>query len=522
MIVGGLSRNTLASSQLSKIFIETGIDEDDRILCLNKSLVSEMLNLCRSGYTNLYIALDSNKIYSFPMYTRIRYVYADPMDTHFPPSFFKSVIIQSTDSPLSLQNAMTHAFEILDDNGLLLLKMNNISTKEIQFLKEKLASWTQSEAQIHGDFICLRKARTCVPSRQAPTLTVLCYSQRTGGISEYAGLLTKRLEKEYFYKVQIKSDPNEVSSDVAIIEYESGLKLAPHLIDDIQILRQRGCEVIIEVHDWLTRSKVLSYGDVLQIQEKSILLYRANELAELDKAKKYYLCPHISYDINFPSYDHSSEEIVLGSFGFGSYSKRFEKIVSLAERLNVKAKLMISKNDEYVDGEKVFYDVLERLASNKNVVFVNEDYKDSMNGKKVFIKTGFFSQKEIVDYLAECTHIIFAHKSRPWSSGVMTFAKRLHKPIVALDSFQARQAQVTRVNSFSRKEEFITGILGMAKSILALDTRLLLQYMRNVINSMLYPSLTKKSLIELRNELTRDEDGLPYLVKVIRSKTGSA
>lgn len=179
--------------------------------------------------------------------------------------------------------------------------------------------------------------------------------------------------------------------------------------------------------------------------------------------------PHIAYpkanmEIN------TNIELKLGSFGFVFKFKNFHKICKLAKKLNIPLILLLSIPERKSTGG----DKLERERALKLANKIKKKYQSGT----IKIEIGFFDDKYIAKELSNCSHIIFAQKSANQTSGSMRFAIALNKPVIALDSYQAREAQVYRVKRLSNIN---LGYLSTHKEPINIDDGL--QYLIKILES---------------------------------------
>jgi hypothetical protein len=100
-------------------------------------------------------------------------------------------------------------------------------------------------------------------------------------------------------------------------------------------------------------------------------------------------------------------------------------------------------------------------------------------------------------------------------------AKRFARPIVATDSFQAKQAQVLRVKSFSKP----AALEYSAKSFAAALRNGRFEAARavsDVTGIISKESISRDYLLLHYSDLSRDEDGFDYLEAILRGTEGPA
>ena len=149
--------------------------------------------------------------------------------------------------------------------------------------------------------------------------------------------------------------------------------------------------------------------------------------------RKFYVVPHIAYpDLGVRA---KPSGLKICSFGFAGRHKNFDKVCDLAIRLGVPCKLVITVNEAKKWGKELSLEIIAQLKS-KYSKFSNVEIYD-----------GFFADDEVLRLLSDCSHIVFAQDDTGGVSGSYRFPVGLGVPIIATDSFQARDAQVIRVRS---------------------------------------------------------------------------
>ncbi|HVH16174.1 MAG TPA: hypothetical protein VNA15_10725, partial [Candidatus Angelobacter sp.] len=291
-------------------------------------------------------------------------------------------------------------------------------------------------------------------------------------------------------------------------------------------------EVYTEYHDCILNSSDFRH----YVANNSVLIYRANEVAQYDGIDDYLIAPITSYDLNVD--DKAPKEICLGTFGFGYRSKRIEEVIRLARKLNLKAKIVTSVNTESLKDQTETEITRLRKLSTERIEVISGVTMDGGDGEKT-----------IIEVLSECSHFIFAHMNSLGASGTMTFVKCFHRPIVALDSFQAVQAQVIRVPMLASRAspvgyqtlEFVMGLFVRRRSIRSLLLRILKlvhakpvtreylnhfarqpkiglrTFLREISRVMRARPVTRQYLDDLaqRQITSRDDDGFDYLLNIL-------
>ena len=468
-----------------------------RIVQLNSDRTSALVALHQMGYTSLYGTSDSRGAYDQPFNTVIRYVYCRDGGTHFPAGFFDCCILTDPQP----EHQIGEAARILKVGGLLVTR-SGISIRTDAFGLDR--SGTSA-----GSLRVFEKVTdpTATTGALEPTgVSILSYTSMPGGIEEYAKLLQTRFALSGT-NCTILGGPADSSDDTVVVEYANGLAKGASLPRDVDMLAAKGKRVIVEVHDTLER---FSHEEKARLQSQCTLVYRANEGAERDGVDKYTLAPHVSY-LNLPLAPFEAKEgLVLGSFGFAARYKRTGMIIRLARKLGLDLNLVVGLNREI--GEE---------KSKRALTELEKDFGSPISGEgqyssgRINLRLGFFEPSEIASSMAACSHLVFAHTSSNFQhSGVMTMAKRFSRPIVALESFQAKQAQVNRVQSFWKPE----ALADSARSFGAALRHGRVELGRLVGDAsgiLTKESLSADYLVRHRNGLSRDEDGFDYLRTII-------
>jgi len=170
--------------------------------------------------------------------------------------------------------------------------------------------------------------------------------------------------------------------------------------------------------------------------QKQILLVRDNEIARIAGLSKYTIMPLSAFPTSFCS-NNTADEIVIGSFGYATKSKNYDKICELAIRLNVRAILLLGVNNVTKYSESQSFELAQSIAR-------------KYQSDKIRIKIGNFSQGQIREAMLECSHIVFAQDSVFGSTASMRLAISIGKPVIATDTFQSRDSQVYRVKSLEQ------------------------------------------------------------------------
>lgn len=448
------------------------------------------------GYSKLYGTSARQKVYDMPHYTSIRYLYSGSSRTHFPPFFFDCCVALGPRTQVNLGEVS----EILKQDGLLVIP----PSREME-VRGAARFGLEKTYSVGAALDCYRKTRGDKPRREK-AVSILVYAKGAGGIAEYARLLARRFA-ETGASAEIVESPQEVSSETALVEYANGLARGRDLLNDVKGLTAQGKRVLVEVHDTLER---FPQKERTWLQGVALLLYRANESAERDGVTRYFLAPHTSYTPVPLLPPETKAGVTLGSFGFAARYKRTHLLVRLARRLNVPLRLMVSLNEE--TGVEKSLEATRQLAVELGTAITGPG---TYRSGDLEVRVGFFAMSEISEEMAGCSHIIFAHTSSNLPhSGVMTLAKRFSRPIVALESFQARQAQVVRTQSFFKLQALQDASRSFAAQLLHRKPEVR-RFLGAVARIASEQSLSKEFLVTHSAELSRDEDGFEYIDAVL-------
>lgn len=473
-------------------FIASNFKEDSRILILLPEGLSLVEKLFEIGFTRLYALSSSKDVYNMPYNYRIRYLYCNSDATHFPPKFFDCCIALGNIS----SRKVGYLIEILKNNGTLICseRYSDLLHQRGESVINSIRAYSFSSR--HNTY------------PEVKDIELLSYSSGRGGISEYTHLLRSRLATKY--RTEVIGSVEESRSDTVIIEYARGLALK-NITRDVEYLVSKGKRVFVEVHDSL---KGLGKDKVEWLEQRCTLLYRSNESGEYDGVHRYYIMPHISYTNVEPLEKYSDTELYLGTFGFAGRYKRFDLLARVAKKLKLPIKMMISINKEV---ESRNY--LQSITSLEKILGKSLGENSEVEKDGVYVRTGFFELEDIRKEMGECSHILFAHRSNTYyHSGTMTLAKRFNRPVIACDSFQSRQAQCVRVDSFIKLIDFRDELLALGSSLLRnrKESFGILKYMYKVLFGK---EIDKEFLNEHISTLSMDDDGFYYLLSALQTNT---
>jgi len=457
-------------------FTQEYLKKNDRIFFGGAYQDSTLHLLSKSGYCRL-VGMDFKEdIYNQPDYWKIKFYRGNIINTHLPSNLFKAYfslsVIEHLDSNggdifTMIDIFLQEAARITQNDGFLVLTTdyNNISVRkkgENIFNKMDIVKIIDI-ARNHGfdlisdlnfdindkpviwnghnyTFIFLAfKLHKIVNPASLTKVNIISPMKKQDGITIYAENLRKRFE-QIGIEVNLVANYKDCNlSYPTIFEYE------PSLLQNIPYDKN----IFIEMHSTKANLKTVagvflnthSFKKSLQFF-KNILFIRAhrkNIIRSSDLTSKFFLnlksyiiMPHIAYPDSGIRAD--PDNICIGSFGFAFPDKNFDQICELAIRLNVKCVLLLSINNS----TKGMFEVTSRTISQ-----LKEKYNKYEN---ITMRVGFFTDKEILEQLKVCSHIIFAQNNSGQTSGSYRFPVQLGIPIIATDSFQARESQIIRVN----------------------------------------------------------------------------
>ena len=516
--------------KIEQLMLELNVLKTDRVLFIGSNYLVLCLHLCKDGYEKLYFIDDKKDIYNYPCYTNIRYFYQKDGKLHFPHHFFKVIIVSDSYSKKSLT-------DFIYSNGIIIVGnlVSNDKTpaqhldskvekiQEVQILMENNSTLFAKKNSTLSKFQVLKVRTSQVENIVPKKLDILCYSGREEGIYIHSKILKERLETEYGMFVNLTDNVRSAQSSLVVVEYHPGSGHFDRLHEDIILLLNGNANVILENHGSLR-----NFSEPLKklIDKGLIVTYRSPEIAEQDHIEKYYILPVLTYkNINIPK-PVEINEIRIGTFGFIGKQKGTEDIISLALRLKVHAELLLGVSPTDPDAEKKIMDFKGKYGKRKNISI--KIYKKQIsyyeNGLvNVFI--GNHTDKDIIDAMSGCSHIAFAHRTRMEESGTIKYAKRLAKPIFALDSYQARIGQVRRFSKFTSLTPFRIIKDGVIEEVLSfsrgqqrfgkLVNVIACIFVRQIKVVFHGESPHTRNLKEMQTTVIRDDDGLDYLVAIM-------
>lgn len=488
---------------------------DNRTLILRPEINPVFTYLAKSNkIENLYGISESSDIYNSPNNIHTRYIWGNPENTHFPDSFFS---ITFCDGSTLSHSMIDECKRLLRPDGRLCVLSEDFKSTCIDVISSKQNKrgileledqFSIGEANISVKVYRIKKEALKKVNPQV--IFLKSYSEGKGGISKHCEILKYRFWNDYGIKCTDLSTQS-VTDSIVLIEHHPRLLNDEVFLNDIKQLVAANNLVYIELHSLLRCSKETKK----YIEENTVLLYRSNENAKEDGVTHYNLFPVIAYsniNVNKPS----NTSTLLGTFGYPFKHKGLDEIIDFSIREKLPLEAYLSVNNETKENATVTANELARINANK---------KDNVR-----IFTDYLEDNELANRLSRCTHILFGNKGGFDASGTMQFAKRLHRPIIAIDSLQSRMAQTYRVKYFSSKTLAIKreAIL-LVNRIMAYRTfkggYLTLSFILNDFFSSLFFILKNKGLtasdLNYCQEINREEDGMKYLILYIRNKLQS-
>lgn len=523
--------------KIREILDQYNVGPLSKVVFLGSNRIDLMMLYGEVKYEHLYLIDEKLDVYDGDLITRIRGVYGDPSNTHFPDSFFDAVILTDNRNGSIDRDLLDEAVRILAPSALLLIilpdmsvlwgdKLSRLSSAEEQegnngglkslmeykgiADKYKIGSIRYSDdtnAKEKCTFVPIKIYKEQNPPSIRSKISILYNSgSKSGGIYKHCEILHQRLKAEYGIDAPVYTEPSNISGNTVIIEYNRGGNSLSTLLKNISELKKNGNNVIVECHSILGSSdKRLKF-----IQENSTILYRSNESAIMDGATRYLICPIISYK-HIPlasKVEKSEDELLLCTFGYPFKTKRIEEIARFSEKNNIPLNIYISPNKESETNFAVTSKEVKRISS--------------LRFKSVKVVTEYFDDEQLLDILSKCSHIIFAQNIGFDASGTMTFSKRARKPIIGIDGFQARQSQVfkfpfldSRIKTMVNEAFLFLNYLRIGGTRPGGILFMLIDEARKLIRIASRKPLLKSDLYSIRDEV-RDEDGLEYIMATIK------
>lgn len=427
-----------------------------RILEVEPAKDNILMLLLSKGYKKLFGIGATESIYNLPSYHYIKYTYGNPQKTHFPNNFFDFIISINLSQTNNVTLFISEMTRIISDNGVLVLRSSNNSdslsvSSNIGNNLELISSFPVSENGPKN--LCIMKSTKTTNQNHIDDIFII-HPHLGMNDSHYCLHLRDKFINDGMNACVVKSEVEVPENAIKIFELESGqyfrLPLDHNCIIEthsivisskslktkIKVAALRGLAVFFNKYRKLERKyiEMLTWEKYYKdnIKQYKNLLLRSNEFGDYLGVDRYALMPHISYGVHIKDGDRISE-LKIGSFGAAKRYKHFEKICGLGIRLNIPVIVVAT----------IVNEPLAKEESEKTAKWLVNKFK---NFKNIQIITGYFTDEEIAEKLSSCTHLIFdQEEGRFWTSGSMRFAAALGKPVIAKDSWQAKEAQVIRV-----------------------------------------------------------------------------
>ena len=515
------------SKKLEEIMLELNILKTDRILFIGSKNLALCLHLCGQGYEKLYLIDNNRNVYNNPCYTEVRYFYQKDFKLHFPFHFFKVILVSNPDFDENLYNYTQGSGAIIVSNFTINGKLSaeNVPPNALSQITSRIPNFSKANGSLENSSLHVFKAGNTETENLPPKgLDIICYSGREEGIYVHSKILKERLETEYGMTVNLTDTVNSVQSSFVVVEYHPGYRHFEKLLEDITLLVNRNTKVILENHGSLRK-----ISDPLKrlIDRGLIVTYRSPEIAEQDHIEQYSILPVLTYkNINIEK-SVKTDELRLGTFGFIGKQKGNEDIISLAFKLKVHATLLLGVNPTDPGAEKKILDFEKKYGKRRNISIRVYDRQISYyDNVLVDVFIGNHTDKDIINTMSRCSHIVFAHRTRMEESGTIKYAKRLLKPIFALDSFQSRIGQVYRFSKFTNLTPFrliMENVVEVGLAVVRGDLKLstsIQQISRSIVIQLKalfrHDSPNRKSLVKMSRSNIRDDDGLDYMMAILR------
>lgn len=513
---------------------EHNVGMNDRILFVNPRLINVCAHLCEKGYSKLYFIDSNEKVYDNKHYTKIRYLYEKHFDIHFPRHFFKAIIIDNlyfkpnTETFVSKNGIIIKCGErdgtSISESGINSMgKLGSIALNETDEKIENETKKSLSTSFMNTIEVVHDSLEFSLPSN----VDILCYSTRSDGIRMYSETLSKRMASEYGINSKVVDSTDLITASIVLVEYHTSQGQIKRIIEDISCLLKADKKVILENHGSLQK-----FGNKLNeiIDNGPIITYRSTEIAEFDQVNKYTLLPHLSYKTIPLLNPEKINEIRLGTFGFIGKQKGIEDIISLSNNLKVHSTILLGIDPAHTGIGDRESKLIKGCKRKKYVtIHKNGEPVQYYDNALVEIYIGNHDDAKIVEQMAKCSHIVFAHRTRMEQSGTISYAKRFSRPIFALDSLQSRIGQIYRYPKFTNltplwifRDSLVESVVSYRRERKRLN-RLISEVSKGATTafgamfSRRIPSIGNINELDFRE--IRDEDGIEYLLHILAYQT---
>lgn len=501
------------------------LKENHRILIVSGSLTYISDTLLKEGYKKLYLLDNKKSVYSVPYHTKIKCSYEKNLQLFYPKHFFNAIITNGSKFRKTMINFIQEGGQII-----ILNIIKNSSSKNK--LSNKLSSldrmaFTVTIGQNHILITKISKSSEINSNVKHRNVDILCYSRKEEGILVHSRILKSRLENELGFNVTIKHGLDEKMADVIIIEYHRNLKLDHELLQNIKELIRNSETVILETHSPIGSDL---YTKLMGASENKLYItYRSSEVSEMDRANNYTILPVLSYT-NIPKLEPiKTDKIRIGTFGFFGKRKGTLEVIELCLRLRIPAILLLglSPLGSANSFEEEIFDLKKKFDKLNELNFCSSEEQNYIDVNKINILYGKFSDEQIIYFMSMCSHIAFSHRSRLEESGTIKYAKRLNRPIFALDSYQAKQGQVYIFKKFSKTTPFYVFKDSMTEAALNFLRRRIsykesiseiLESFIILVDQLIFGKIpTLDEIKSLKAEDIMDDDGFEYLTRILKN-----
>jgi SAM-dependent methyltransferase len=195
------------------------------------------------------------------------------------------------------------------------------------------------------------------------------------------------------------------------------------LRDEIRIASKLSKLVILDCHSVDPQLREFS--------QEAILCVKSLDVAATSWLQPVYVAGLVLPDLQLEPRLRPSD-IVLGCFGFALPWKNFHNVIRLGNRLGVRVKVITSIANATSHLEKVSTNYLSQLKK--------------MSNNSVEVIEIFGRDSEIAAHLQDCSHVIFAEEFDGTVSASLRLAAMTGRPIIAVNTRQAREAGVVLIN----------------------------------------------------------------------------
>lgn len=291
--------------------------------------------------------------------------------------------------------------------------------KVFPVMPDRVRGWLRKEYRLYEDKRQLAEY-SLWPSKGE--LLIVCKSIGSRcGIAQHSTYLAERLGASI---VQSAASAKG-EKDAVIINFEPSLYPSPQELRQEVIMACKLSKIVIldchAVVPWLR-----------EFAQETVICVKSLDVAATSCLQPVHVAglvlPHLRLQPRPPP-----SEIVLGCFGFALPWKNFHKVISLANRLGVRVKIVTSVATATNRLEKLSTKYLAQL-------------KAMANDRAEIIEV-FGNDSEIAKHLQLCSHLVFAQEVEGTVSASLKFAALVGRPILAVNTRQAREESVVLVGN---------------------------------------------------------------------------